>query len=177
MAMPSSNSIALGSAILTPFLWVLHTFWQNKSHFVLKNLFSASQPFSSASCLPQEKTSAGERSGRLQQQLPAKGIWFRDPYQRGPGSWCQTQNTPGRHLRDALRGLLENLKRGRCLLPQTQEFPSPSVGTQQNREISPIVSLYYHKISDAPGSPRKMIWAPKIGHRETWNFLFKKFNI
>lgn len=56
MVMPSSNRIALGSAILTPFLWVLYTFWQNKSHFVLKNLFSASQPFSSASCLPQEKT-------------------------------------------------------------------------------------------------------------------------
>lgn len=25
-------------------------------------------------------------------------------------------------------------------------------------------------------SPRKMIWAPKMGHRESWNFLFKKFN-
>lgn len=53
--MPSSNRIALGSAILTPFLSVLYTFWQNKSRFVLKNLFSASQPFSSAYCLPQEK--------------------------------------------------------------------------------------------------------------------------
>lgn len=58
--MPSSNSVTLGSAILTPFLWVLYTFWQNKSHFVLRNLFSAPQPFSSASCLPQEKTQLEE---------------------------------------------------------------------------------------------------------------------
>lgn len=36
--------------------------------------------------------------------------------------------------------------------------------------------LYFHEQTDTPSSPRKMIWTPKVGHRETWNFLFKKFN-
>lgn len=102
-----------------PFVWVLYAFWRNKSYFVLKNLFSASQLFSSASCLPPEKNPLGRKSVRLQQQLPARVIWFRDPYQRGPVSSCQTQTTPGRCLRDALKGLLENLNRSRYLLLQT----------------------------------------------------------
>lgn len=75
------------------------------------------------------------------------------------------------------QGSVGESEKGQVPAPTNRGISFSSCGTQQSREISPIISLYYHEQTDAPGSPRKMIWALKMWHMETWNFLFKKFNV